>query len=178
MRRNPRLPRWWQLWALGALLALILALGGCSMSLGQASTSSSPTTIAVTVLRGQDGTVLVLVPITISGHGPYDFVLDTGASVSLIDQALAGRLGLAATGASHTVSGIGGTVQVPFVAVKQWHMGALALPPAQLGSGQLPGERRGPTERGLLGSDILSQFGTITVNYDNSTLTVAHALAA
>jgi hypothetical protein len=163
---------------MGVLVALLLALGGCSLSLGQASRSGPPTTIAVTVLHGQDGTVLVLVPITIGGHGPYDFVLDTGASVSLIDEALAGRLGLASTGASHPVSGIGGTVQVPFVAVKQWQMGQLTLPPAQLGSGQLPGDRRGTAERGLLGSDILSQYGTITVNYDNSTLTVAHALAA
>src|SRR5690242_9228826 len=88
MRSNPGPARWRRVWTLGALLALLLALGGCALSLGHVSTSGSPTTIAVTVLRGQDGTVLVLVPVTISDHGPYDFVLDTGASVSLIDETL------------------------------------------------------------------------------------------
>ncbi|HEV2238865.1 MAG TPA: aspartyl protease family protein, partial [Ktedonobacterales bacterium] len=100
------------------------------------------------------------------------------ASVSLIDQALAQRLGLASTGSDHSVSGIGGTVQVGFVAVTSWKLGRLTLPAGQLGSGAIPGDRHDVTEWGLLGSDVLSQFGTITVNYDDSTLTVAHALAA
>jgi hypothetical protein len=161
-----------------ALATLLLALGGCSLTLGQSTSSGPPTVVPVRVLHGQDHTVLVLVPVTVNGRGPYDFVLDTGASVSLIDQALAQRLGLASTGTDHSVSGIGGTVQVGFVAVKNWQMGRLKLPPAQLGSGPIPGDRHDVTEQGLLGSDILSQFGTITINYDDSTLTVAHALAA
>jgi hypothetical protein len=178
MAADSRWPRWRPVWAALALVALVLTLSGCALSLGQSTRSGPPTVIPVTILRGQDRTVLVLVPITISGHGPYDFVLDTGASVSLIDQALAARLGLAATGTNHPVSGIGGTVQVPFVSVSHWQMGRLALPAAQLGSGPLPGDQRDQPARGLLGSDILSQFGTITVNYDDSTLTVAHALPA
>ncbi len=177
MRAGFRLPRWRRVWPIGALAALLLALGGCSISLGQSSTTGPATVVPVKVLRGQDSTVLVLVPITIGGRGPYDFVLDTGASVSLIDQTLAARLGLPSSGATHPVSGIGGTVEVPFVAIKTWQMGRMALPAAQLGSGQLLGDRSGSNGRGLLGSDILSQFGTITVNYDSSTLTVAHAAA-
>jgi predicted aspartyl protease len=175
---DSQLLRWKRVGVALALVALLLALGGCSVTLGQSTPSGPPTVIPVKVLRGQDRTVLVLVPITIGGHGPYDFVLDTGASVSLIDQALAQRLGLDSTGTDHSVSGIGGTVQVTFVAVKSWQMGRLTLPAAQLGSGQLPGDQHDTMERGLLGSDILSQFGAITVNYDSSTLTVAHALAA
>jgi hypothetical protein len=170
---------WWKrIGAALALMVLLLALGGCAVTLGQSTPSGPPTVIPVKVLRGQDRTVLVLVPITINGQGPYDFVLDTGASVSLIDQALAQRLGLISTGPDHSVTGVGGTVQVAFVAVKSWRMGRLTLPQAQIGSGQLPGDRHNTMEQGLLGSDILSQFGTITVNYDNSSLTVAHALAA
>jgi hypothetical protein len=173
-----RWPNWRQARAAFTLVTLLPLLGGCALSLGQATPSGPPTTIAVTVLHGQDGTVLVLVPITISGQGPFDFVLDTGASFSLIDQSLATRLGLASSGATHVVSGIGGTQQVPFVSVSQWHLGRLALPRARLGAGQLPGDPRRPAIYGLLGSDILSQFGTITVNYESSTLTVAQTLAA
>jgi hypothetical protein len=178
MSADSRWPWWRAAWAALALVALVVTLGGCALPLGQSTRSGPPTVIPVTVLRGQDRTVLVLVPVTISGHGPYDFVLDTGASVSLIDETLAARLGLAVTGANHPVSGIGGTVQVPFVSISHWQMGRLALPTAQLGSGSLPGDQHASPARGLMGSDILSQFGTITINYDDSTLTVAHALSA
>jgi predicted aspartyl protease len=37
---------------------------------------------------------LLLVPVTVNGRGPYDFVVDTGASHVVIDTALADELGL------------------------------------------------------------------------------------
>jgi predicted aspartyl protease len=40
---------------------------------------------------------LILVPTFVNGQGPYDFVLDTGASATLLSPELAERLGLTAT---------------------------------------------------------------------------------
>src|SRR5271170_5292107 len=37
---------------------------------------------------------LILVPVTVNGSGPYDFVLDTGTSMTLIDPKLAAQLSL------------------------------------------------------------------------------------
>jgi predicted aspartyl protease len=50
---------------------------------------------------------LVIVPVFINGTGPLDFIFDTGASLTVIDQELISQLGLTAIGAAHvnTVSG-------------------------------------------------------------------------
>ena len=42
-------------------------------------------------------TPLLLVPVLVKGKGPYDFVLDTGASATLLAPTLAEHLGLSAT---------------------------------------------------------------------------------
>jgi hypothetical protein len=41
---------------------------------------------------------LLIVPVTVDGSGPYPFLLDTGATRSLVDEALAGSASLAAGG--------------------------------------------------------------------------------
>jgi hypothetical protein len=43
---------------------------------------------------------LLIVPVTVNGTGPYPFLLDTGATSSMIDEALAGRLALPPLGAA------------------------------------------------------------------------------
>ncbi len=157
--------------------ALLVALGGCAVSIGQ-TTSASSTVIPVKVVRGQESSVLVLVPISINGRGPYNFILDTGASVSLIDTTLAQQLGLPHSGSPQPVSGIGGTELVIFVSVQQWQLGSYALPKSVVGTGRLPGDRRAGAANGLLGSDVLSQLGAITVDYDAGTLTISRKAAA
>jgi hypothetical protein len=152
--------------------ALVLALAGCTITLGNSISYGSGTTIPVRVLRGSDNATLVQVPIYIGNKGPYQFILDTGASISLIDRALALRLNLPWSGSRQPVSGVGGTEQVVFVSVAQWRLDSLALPKTTIASGALPSDRGGPSIQGLLGSDLLSQFGKITLDYNAATLTV------
>jgi predicted aspartyl protease len=79
----------------GLILAPALALAAC-MQVGGAPASADvagegevPFTLA-----GAGGAAMV-VPVSINGTGPYQFVLDTGATLTCLDQTLAERLELA-----------------------------------------------------------------------------------
>jgi Aspartyl protease len=181
-------PRHGRLFAIiAALAALALAIGACSMSTSQASgdnggfssnsgsvTTGSGQTTPVKILRGGGGTALVLVPITIDGSGPYDFALDTGAGITLIDTELADSLQLPVTGDSAQVAGVGGTQDVSPVHIASWSAGKIGLPDATVGKTGLASFKHNSDVRGLLGSDILSRFGRITINYDTGELSASN----
>lgn len=177
---------------LAALCVLALAVGACSLPAIQASggdsnglssnagsvTTGTGETTPVKILRGGGGTAMVLVPVTIDGHGPYDFALDTGAGITLIDTQLADNLQLPVSGARAQVAGVGGTQDITPVHIDAWNAGKITLPSADIGKTGLASFKSGSGVRGLLGSDILSRFGRITINYQTGELSVAGAAAA
>jgi predicted aspartyl protease len=69
----------------------------------------------------------VLVEAMVDGHGPNTFVLDTGASITVISPALAARLSLATT-AAEAMTGAGGTLQATIGRVASLAVGTAALP--------------------------------------------------
>jgi len=167
------------------LLCLIALLGtGCTIGTvrpGGSSSSSSAipgaastgpggeVTVPLQVLQ-QGGATLVIVPVQIGGEGPYPFILDTGASTSAISSVLADQLGLEPTGQTAQVSGVTATQQVQLVAVPQWAVGGTALDPGPVGALDFPTSQQsdsGETTQlaGLLGSDQLSRFGSVTLDY-------------
>lgn len=161
-------------------LAVVLLAGfsACTVQVGQAyqvKPGSGVTTPVRVVRDGQGGTV-VLIDVLIGGRGPYTFVLDTGAEVSLIDQSLADQLGLRHVGDPHEVSGIGGTQQAIPVAIRRWQSGGIVFPDTTIDSGDFSSQRSSAGYVGLLGSDILSQFDIVTIDYTHRTLTVAHKI--
>jgi hypothetical protein len=159
--------------------AALIIVAGCSITVGGAtSTSNNPMTVSLKIVRGAENATLAIAPVTINGKGPYDFIVDTGASISLIDKGLAQRLGLPHTGGRQPVSGVGGTQEIVFVDVSRWKVGQLTLPRTSIGSGTLPTVRGESGFQGLLGSDIWSQFGKITIDYGAATLTVYKTIAA
>lgn len=177
---------------LAALCVLALATSACSLPAIQPTTGGnngfssnngsvtvgSGQTTPVKVLHGGGGTAMVLVPMMIDGAGPYDFALDTGAGITLIDAQLADDLQLPVSGASAQVAGVGGTQNVTPVHIDTWNAGKITLPSADVGKAQLASFKQGSGVRGLLGSDILSRFGRITINYDTGELSVADAASA
>jgi aspartyl protease len=170
--------------ALGALAVVVSACSltagsttgnnGFSSNTGSVTTGKGQTT-QVKILRGGGGTAMILVPVTIDGQGPYDFALDTGAGITLIDTQLANTLQLPVTGNSAQVAGVGGTQDVTPVHVDAWNAGTISLPSANIGRTGLASFKQGSGVRGLLGSDILSSFGKITINYDTGQLSTWHA---
>lgn len=167
--------------SLALTLALVLtSLAGCTVQLGQVQQidpHSGGITVPVRVLHDGGGATVVLIAVTIKNHGPYTFIVDTGAEVSLIDTQLSRLLDLHVTGATHQVSGIGGSQEAVPVAVSSWHADKLRLPGTTIDSGDFSAERRASGYVGLLGSDILTQFGIVTIDYTNGTLTVYKQIA-
>ena len=116
---------------------------------------------------------LALVPVFIDGHGPLPFALDTGASRSLISATLAERLRLPARGSAGMLQGVTGAASAENFAVASWRAGAISLPPsliAAIGSPAAGAVSRLHGPVGLLGSDVLSRYGKIAIDYDKGLL--------
>jgi predicted aspartyl protease len=126
-------------------------------------------TVRLVVITTRSGATLAMVPVRINGRGPYPFAVDTGASQSLIDLRLAQRLGLRQTGTTGLLAGVAGAAHGEKIAVGDWAAGKVRLPGGSLAALKLAGpDGKGPM--GLLGSDVLSRFGRIAVDYAHSRL--------
>jgi hypothetical protein len=111
------------------------------------------------------GQVAESVNVCIAGQGPFPFVLDTGAGQSTIDAALARRLHLPEAGPSQVFAGVGCTGVARPVSVTSWSVEGVDLLPQQLTAATLP-QMGGPGQPvGLLGSDVLSRFGAVRVDF-------------
>ncbi len=162
--------------AVACALAMV-AFGGCALSIGQspATPSGNGITVPIRVLQ-QGGATRIEADLTIDKRGPFIFVIDTGAETSAIDTALTRELGLKRDGPPHQVGGVGGSINAFPVKIDSWSLQTLKLPATDIDSASIGGSLGG-NEDGLLGSDILSQFGTITINFSASQLTVYKQIA-
>lgn len=170
------------------ILALALPLSGCDdlsrrldIKILQPTPTLPPTkpgelSVRLQIVEGMGGSVLALVPVTIDGEGPYLFALDTGASNTVLDRQLVDELQLPVGGVTGPLTGVTGTTQARTVKVSKWQIGDVDLPAVDAVTMDLPefyipqGLRRPQTFRGLLGSDILSRFGTVTIDYERERL--------
>lgn len=134
----------------------------------RAAAESRPSviTLPMRVVRGNGGT-LVYVPMKVNGHGPYEFVLDTGSSNSSVDRSLVRRLGLPRTGQQHPVQGVTGSGMVPVVRVRHWTLGGVAMHGSSLSVVDL-----GIGVGGLLGSDELCRFGNVVLDFRHKRLVI------
>lgn len=160
--------------ARAAALSCVLLLSGCVVDGGGergGNTGGRERTVPLQVVKQGDRT-LALVSVTIDGRGPFRFALDTGASASAVDRGLAQQLGLRRTGQKVSISGVAGSATVSIVRVSHWKVGDVRLSPQRLAAIDLGSPRNGEQLNGLLGSDVLNDFASITVDYDDETLTL------
>lgn len=130
-----------------------------------------PETVELRVLEGAGGSVLVLIPVTIEGEGPFLFALDTGASQTLLDSSLVEELGLEVTGEVGPVTGIVGAATADEVQIESWSIGNVSLPPSTAVGLEMTAGSSGNVEfRGLLGADILRRFGVVTLHFEREEL--------
>jgi Aspartyl protease len=113
----------------------------------------------------------IVANVCIGGQGPFPFLVDTGASTTLVDSSLAGRLHLALEDGPRTVSSFTCKRQISFAAVSRWSVGDTTLLPqtVEVGTVQSPALRN---LGGVLGSDTLSSFGAVRIDYRQQTLTL------
>jgi len=124
--------------------------------------------ITVSTVAGQ---VAEMVNVCIEGKGPYPFTLDSGAGESIIDRRLATKLQLAHDGLPSGFSGIGCTGTAQPVRVTSWSVAGVTLAPQSLTAATLPDFGTAGQPVGLLGSDVLSRFGAVRIDFRAQTLT-------
>ncbi|MEX2586764.1 MAG: retropepsin-like aspartic protease [Actinomycetota bacterium] len=158
-------------------LVLALAVSGCGVVVGgDGSVTEAPREVGsgqvgLDVFEDGGSGRLLLVPVHISDSGPYQFVLDTGASRSIVDSQIVEELELE-TGRSTQARSVSSEFRGETVAVEQWRIGDVELEPRTIVAADLPDAGGGLQFRGLLGSDVLAGFGNIEIDYDEQVLTL------
>jgi hypothetical protein len=143
-----------------------------------ATTSDKTTTVATTTVaeeppRSVDlevvsgpGGIFAFLQVYIRGEGPFAFTVDTGASHSVIDYEVVRKLRLKTIGDPVTITGIACRGQAGRLRMAKWRADGIKLPAAEIQTIDMPAPGGGIEIDGLLGSDVLSTFGAITVDYE------------
>ncbi|MEX1186150.1 MAG: retropepsin-like aspartic protease [Gemmatimonadaceae bacterium] len=154
----------------------LLASGGCDGALPGRVAVQADTAAGEVPLRvaGRGGAVL-LVAVHINGSGPYNLVLDTGATLTCIDEGLARELRLPRkTGAVGLGAGVGGSGRVALVQVDSVRAGSSTvrnLTACVLDLRHLRDLGAGGVN-GLLGLNFLSGFH-VTLDFEQRLMTLA-----
>jgi predicted aspartyl protease len=119
-----------------------------------------------------------VVAVKVNGAGPYEFMVDTGATITVLDTALFRELGLQAMGSSRIVSSAGVTNHV-LSQVKEITLDGLSVQNIKVVSMQSPLQGSDyHAARGILGENFLRHFDILFDNQDRTmTLDAAADLA-
>ena len=157
-------------------LIAVAGLVGCIVLVGftgwgDASTGGAhaASTIPLVILKAKDGETLALAKVIVHGRA-FPFLIDTGSSKTLVDDALAKKLHLKTVGRPIKVTGVGCSEGARKVRLNRWSIGGQALPNIVATSSVIAGS--GGKAFGLLGSDVLSHFGIISIDYAHGQLTL------
>jgi hypothetical protein len=134
-----------------------------SASIGTSQSGAQTTEIAARLTK----TALMVVPVALNGRGPYNFVIDTGATTTTLDERLATELGLRASGTVPIVTLAGG-FDAPMGRMDSLILGTVRVTSVWVSWMALDSVRDDDrTIRGVLGQDILARH-TVTIDYRRS----------
>jgi len=160
--------------AMGAAAAIVLlsASTGCETGAParvQAPADSAAGEVAFTMAGPTDAAIVV--PVFVNGEGPFDFVLDTGATFTCVDAELARRLALPErTGARGVGAGVGGAGQIRLVRVDSVRVGGASAEGLTACEVDLRHARQvGVEADGLLGLNFLKPF-RVTLDFERRVL--------
>ena len=157
-------------WIAAALVAVCAAAAiGVTVARSGGTAERKNLIVPLQVVK-QGKQVLALVPVKINGAGPFTFALDTGASRSLVDSQLAAKLHVKKVGSMGKVGGVAGVTKVTLIKVKSWSAGPVKLPRTTIAMSNLPFGNAYVGIQGLLGSDMLSRFDVVTIDYGKQQL--------
>jgi predicted aspartyl protease len=114
---------------------------------------------------------LIFTRVMINGRGPYEFVIDTGASQIVLSEKLAGDLGLTPVTSTimHGVGG-GGKIDTKLYSVKEMTVGDMKIKNVPVGTFNDPLVTQ--LADGILGTAVFSDF-ILTVNYPGNQLEIS-----
>ncbi|MBV9002556.1 MAG: retropepsin-like domain-containing protein [Solirubrobacterales bacterium] len=126
-------------------------------------------TVRIIVHKAPGGATVAIAAVTVHGR-VFPFVIDTGAEKTLVDTALARELHLKTVGKPINVSGVGCSETARNVHLRNWSLGGQSLPNIVATSSNIAGANGHAL--GLLGSDVLSRFGAVGIDYAHGQLTL------
>lgn len=137
----------------------ILTIAVCIAASAAAQGPTGPGPRIFTVKIKLDDLSMIIVPVSINGSRPYDFMLDTGAAKTMVDRKLAEELALPLV-SQKTLVGVMGSTRQSVVAVK-----SISVAGAMVGGGEIFSAEH-PTittskVRGVLGEDFLKNFDVL-----------------
>lgn len=127
--------------------------------------------VAIRVVRS-DGEVVVVTQVTIQGRGPYPFVIDTGASDSVVSRSLDQKFHFHQLERSVSIAAVGCTSKASLVRIPRWNVGSVKLPAGAALDLRDPLGARNAGPIGIVGSNALSRFGQVTIDYSGDRLVV------
>ena len=137
-------------------LSALLIVAICVTSKATAQDQTGPTPRIVTAKIKLDDLSMIIVPVNINGSGPYDFLLDTGSSKTIVDQKLADELALPRV-TEKTLVGMLSSSKMSVV-----HIDSLSVAGATIRGGEIFSSDHTATVtgkvRGVLGEDFLRNF--------------------
>jgi hypothetical protein len=137
-------------------LFALLAFATFVPAIAQVPSQTTPTPNIVTAKIKLDDLSMIIVPVSINGSGPYDFLLDTGSSKTIVDRKLADELGLPHVG-EKTLAGVMTSARMSVVHLNSLSVGGATVPGGDVLSSDRTTTVTGKV-RGVLGEDFLQNF--------------------
>jgi predicted aspartyl protease len=159
---------------LSAAASLLIALLCAACDVGAPARVEAPADTAageVAFRLAGPNEAALLVPVHINGQGPFDFVLDTGATLTCVAQSTAEELELPRQrGIGGIGVGIGGAERIHLVRIDSLRIGATHALDMNACVVDLAHVRvLGPTIRGLIGLNFLRSF-RVTLDFQRNVL--------
>ena len=152
----------------GATPAVLARAQDCGT---EALSSGRDIVLPVRVVRPSIGGAAIVANVCLDGHGPFRFIVDTGASTTLVVPGVSAQLHLRPV-LQVPVSGFGCTRTVPVARLSSLSVEGLNLAPQAVLVGAIR-DPFVPGAAGVLGSDILGRFGAVRIDFAADQLTLA-----